>query len=264
MSQINDLLEARVKQLLQLKKKKEKALSNCPEGFLRISHHGNRTQYYRRNDPKDFNGVYIPQKNIHIARKLAQKDYDQKVIQAVEKELKAIEKYRSNYSSKKVEEIYEGLHKERQKLIVPVMETDEEYIRKWEGVEYQGKAFYDNAPEYFSAKGERVRSKSEVIIADLLGREGVPYRYEYPLQLKGGMKIYPDFTVLNVKKRQELIWEHLGMLDNSEYAELFVQKMASYAKNGFFSGDNLILTYETSRSPINQKMILTFIYKYLK
>lgn len=68
----------------------------------------------------------------------------------------------------------ENLHKERQKLIHPIRETD-----------------------------ERVRSKSEVIIADILNQEGIPYRYECPLQLKGWGKVYPDFTVLSERERPE-------------------------------------------------------------
>jgi len=72
------------------------------------------------------------------------------------------------------------------------------------------------APELYTAKGERVRSKSEIIIADSLMRAGVPYRYEFPIILNGYGKIYPDFTVLNVGLRKELYWEHLGMMDDSE------------------------------------------------
>ena len=34
--------------------------------------------YYWRKDAKDFNGVYLKEKELPIARKLAQKDYDKK------------------------------------------------------------------------------------------------------------------------------------------------------------------------------------------
>lgn len=73
--------------------------------------------------------------------------------------------------------------------------------------EYRGKGFDESTSEFYTAKGEKVRSKSEVIIADVLSREGIPYRYEYPLYLKGIGKVHPDFTVLNVKQRKEIYWE---------------------------------------------------------
>ena len=109
-----------------------------------------------------------------------------------------------------------------------------------------------------------MRSKSEVIIADLLGREKIPYRYEYPVKIKGWGKVYPDFTVLNVKKRKEMYWEHFGMMDDPEYVEKAVQKIEMYQKNGIYPGEHLIITYETRNVQINQKSIMGLIQHYLK
>ena len=264
MEQIKNLLEVRQNQLTQLKKEKEKAIEKAPDGSLRICKHGNKTQYYHRNNPKDFNGVYIKEKDVGLARKLAQKDYDKKVLCSAEKELNAISKYLSNCPDKSVEEIYEGLHVERQKMIVPIKETDKEYVRKWQEEKYQGKEFHEDTPELYTAKGERVRSKSELIIADMLNKQGVPYRYEYPLYLGGMGKVYPDFTVLNISKRKEIFWEHFGMMDDPAYAETAVKKIATYEQNGIFPGENLILTYETRKNSINQKLVRSLIEHYLK
>ena len=38
--------------------------------------------------------------------------------------------------------------------------------------------------------------------------------------------IHPDFTVLNVRTREILYWEHLGMMDNKEYIESALAKIA--------------------------------------
>ncbi len=264
MEQTKKLLEAREKYLLQIKNEKEQALTEVPEGTLRLCTHEKNTQYYHRKDPKDFNGVYIREKDIELAQRLAQKDYDRKVLGATEKELNAIKKYLSSFPAICAEQIYQSLHKGRQKLITPICETDEEYVQNWEMVEYKGKEFHEGAPEFYTTKGERVRSKSELIIADLLEKEGVPYRYEYPIYLKGLGKIYPDFTVLNVRKRKTIYWEHLGMMDDFEYVERALKKIATYEQNGIFPGENLVLTYETRTNPINQKMIMLMIQHYLK
>lgn len=264
MNKIKNLLEARKGHLLQLKQGKEEALKIAPEGSLRICSHGGRTQYYHRNDPKDFNGVYIKEKDVELARKLAQKDYDKKVLASIEKELNATEKYLASIKEKCVEQIYDNLHKERKKLIVPVLQPEDAYIEKWQNLKYQGKEFKDGVPEFYSSKGERVRSKSEVIIADLLCKEEIPYRYEYPIYLKGFGKVHPDFTVLNIKERKEIYWEHLGMMDDPDYSENALQKIAAYEQNGIFPGENLILTYETRKCPINQKVIKLMIQRYLK
>ena len=264
MEEVKELLKIREKQLMHLKSEKEKALKKAPDGLLRVCNRKKKAQYYHRKNSKDIKGVYIREKDIKIAQALAQKDYDRRVLRATEKELNAISHYLSGCPEKNAEQIYGTLHKERQKLIYPILESDEEYIKSWESVEYQGKGFYEDVPELRTMKGERVRSKSEIIIADLLNRESIPYRYEYPVHLDGVGRIYPDFTVLNVRLRKEIYWEHLGMMDNPEYAEKAVQKIASYVQNGIFPGENLILTYETAQNPISSKMIMTMIERYLK
>ncbi len=264
MEEMENRLRAREQYLVKLIKQKEKALAKAPEGLLRISNSGNHTQYYHRTDPKNFNGTYIKEKNFSFVQKLAQKDYDKKILQSAEKELKAIRSFFDKYPRLNPEEIYGSLHTERQKLIIPIKEDDQHFIKNWESVEYESKGFYSSIPELYTSKGERVRSKSEVIIADLLYKEGIPYRYEYPLYLKEFETVYPDFMVLNVRLRKELYWEHFGMMDDVEYVEKAIHKIRTYEQNGLFVGDNLIITFESKQNPLNQKSARRLIEKYLK
>lgn len=262
MEEIKTMMEEREKYLRLLKEEKEKLLKCAPEGYLRVCQSRNKTQYYKRTNPKDFSGTYINDMNMKIAYELAQKDYDKKVLKSIEKELKAIQKYKEAYPDKLAEQIYEDLHPARQKLITPIKESDEEFIERWKSVEYIGKSYlYDNS-EHYTAKGERVRSKSEVIIADALNRAGIPYRYEYPLYIKGLEYINPDFTILNIKKRKEIIWEHLGRMDKPDYAEKNVYKINCYERSGYYLGDNLILTFETMQNPLNQKIVNAIIQRH--
>ena len=103
-----------------------------------------------------------------------------------------------------------------------------------------------------------------MIIADMLEREGIPYHYEYPLKLKGWGIVYPDFTILHTGKTQEIFWEHLGLMDHPDYAESAIQKIATYEKNGIYPGENLILTFETRKTPLNRKMVQRLIERYFK
>lgn len=263
MKSIKTVLKERKEQLLKIKKEKERALKNVPTGHLRICQRGEKVQFYHRTDPKDFNGVYIPQKSIGMAQKLAQKDYDEKILSSINKELYALDKYLMLGPEISAEEIYENLREERRKLISPITESREEFISNWEKTEYVGKTFEAFTPMLYTAKGERVRSKSEVIIADSLNREGVPYRYECPLYVEGWGTVYPDFTVLNVSERKEIYWEHLGMMDDIEYIEKALDKINIYAQNNILPGKNLILTYETAKMPLNQKIVQLMIEQYL-
>ena len=95
--------------------------------------------------------------------------------------------------------------------IVRKKRTNQFYLRENDS-DLQGKYI----PLLFSENGERVRSKSEVIIADILKNNGIPYRYEYPVLIN--RNIHPDFCCLNVRTRKEYFWEHFGKMDDIEYA----------------------------------------------
>ena len=264
MEELRTILEKRKEYLLQIKRQKEKSLAKAPEGRLRVCSRKGKPQYYRRSDSQDLKGEYIKKNDHRMVMALAQKDYDQKVLKAGEEELQAIAQYLRNCPAVPAEQVYENLNPERQKLIMPIRETDDQYVSEWAAKEYLGKSFDESMPELYTARGERVRSKSEVIIADLLVREGIPYKYECPLYLDGWGQVYPDFTVLNVWERKVLFWEHLGMMDDPVYAEHAVAKIDCYEQNGIFLGKNLILTFETQKRPLNQKQIMRLVQQYLK
>ena len=81
--------------------------------------------------------------------------------------------------------------------------------------------------------------------------------------MKGYGTVYPDFTFLSSKTRQEMYWEHEGMMDNQEYARSAVRKIESYQKNGIYPGERLILTFETQQSMLNQNIVENLVEKYL-
>lgn len=256
-------LVERCQYLQKVEKEKENALLKAPLGTLRVMQQGENMRYYVRKEEYPNDTIYLPKEKLNLARDLAQKDYDQKVLKAVSKELTAINKYIQHCPSIRAEQIYETLHKGKQSLVTPLCPSDEEYVQDWEAVEYEGKPFSENVPEFYSMKGERVRSKSEVIIADMLYQMGIPYRYEYPLYLRGLGVIYPDFTVLNVRERKAVYWEHFGRMDDPEYAEKAVRKINCFRQNGYYEEDNTLYTYETGKEPLNQKMIRNLIERRL-
>lgn len=255
MEETLEMLKMRKEYLLRLVKEKNQALQKAPEGWLRTCRHREGWQYYYRNDPKNFNGNYIKEKDMELAKSLAQRDYDEKIVSVAEQEIKAIDKYFQTIPKGSAEDIYQTLHPARQSIVTPIRETDAEYIRKWESVKYSGKEFLEDTPELYTLRGERVRSKSENMIADMLYQEGIPYRYEYPLRIKGFGVVYPDFTILDVKNKKEMLWEHFGMMDDSAYVEKAIKKIAMYERQGIFLGEGLIVTFEAKNLPLNSKMV---------
>ena len=62
-------------------------------------------------------------------------------------------------------------------------------------------------------RGDLVRSKSELVIADKLHARSIDYAYEQHLVLSKGRTRYPDFTIADHARGVIFYWEHLGMLD---------------------------------------------------
>lgn len=264
MQNLRNELEERRKFLLKVQKEKERALKNAPEGHLRINHRAGKVQYYHRTNPKDFSGTYLKQKEVEFVKSLAQKDYDEQVYRSVTQELEAIERYLGKAPEKEAEEIYNFIREERKQFIHPIVLSEEEYVKNWQNEPYEGKGYEDDASEIYTSKGERVRSKSEMMIADMLEREGIPYRYECPLKLRGMGIVYPDFMILHKATRKEIYWEHFGMMDDPEYLEKALQKIEIYEQNGIFPGEQLLITHETKKTPLHRKTVYRMIERFLK
>ncbi len=245
------LLQSRAEELLRAIEITKKSLTRAPRGRLKLARRGRDFYACHVLDDKS---EYIPKSNLALMSKLAQKYYDEKVLGVLECKLNLVDAFIEKYKTIDVLDVYENLIEVRKSLVEPIQLSDEEYARRWLAVSYKGKGFDAEIPDLRTAKGERVRSKSEVIIADALERSGIPYKYECPLKLEdGGKTVYPDFTCLNLRTRKEVLWEHLGMMDNPEYASLAVKKLSSYLQSGYVLGKNLVISMESSENPLNQK-----------
>lgn len=241
----------------------ESALMTLPEGKLRDVRHRDGYQYYLRKDAGDSSGKYISKSNIDIVKGLAQKEYLHNFNKAATAELHALNKYIAVAEQTSVSGIYANMREARRIHVKPFIIPDKDYIELWEKEEYEPGFFKPGAPEHYTMKKERVRSKSEINIANMLKANGIPYKYEYPITVGGEIR-RPDFCCLNVRKKKEIIWEHFGMMDNTEYAIANVIKINKMILNGYTQGDDFIFTFETSIQPINTKEIQMMIDKFLK
>lgn len=89
--------------------------------------------------------------------------------------------------------------------------------------------------------GDLVRSKSEVIIANILFDRHIPYEYEKMLSAPDGSCYLPDFTI--TWNGVEYYWEHLGLLGDEGYERHWMRKEAWY--HSHFPG-RLITTQESA------------------
>lgn len=94
---------------------------------------------------------------------------------------------------------------------------------------------------YKTDRGEYVRSKSELFIANALYKFGIPYEYEQ--EMFDGI-MHPDFVIKDNIRGETIIWEHFGMMNDPEYVYQTLKKKKFYKENGFEENINMICTYE--------------------
>jgi ATP-dependent exoDNAse (exonuclease V) alpha subunit len=96
-----------------------------------------------------------------------------------------------------------------------------------------------------AADGTPVRSKSELKIMDDCLAAGLRPRYEQRLESKTGDGTFkwPDFTFVT-DSGDAVVWEHLGMLDLTVYADEWERKRQWYVANGYIEDETLFTTSE--------------------
>lgn len=251
-----ELLENRKKFLEDLAARERRALERAPEGRVRcVSRNGKKMEYYHVTEKGSASGKYIHADNKELATALVQKSYDGDVLACAEAELACIYALEEQRNSWDLTQIYDQYGAARKELVTPAVLSDKDYVAQWLSREYENLGFEEDAPELYAQNGRRVRSKTEIFIADTLDKLVIPFLYEFPIYLNGYGKVYPDFLILNVRLRKAYIWEHLGMMDDPKYVARNLAKIEAYQKNGYFLGDNLILTFETKDHPFDRRQI---------
>lgn len=126
----------------------------------------------------------------------------------------------------------------------------DEILSSSEGTGFVG-AFRPEGLIHRTDKGDRVRSKSEVVIANLLHGMGLEYVYESPLKgtFRDGIK-RPDF-LFNTSTGLAVIWEHLGMMQDDSYKKNWQAKLQWYEANGYRVGASLFVTLDDENGGID-------------
>ena len=270
-SGLNNIVKSAKRELARLeamKKEIDDFLICAPLGCLKWQKKKGKIYYYHQfvenSSTEDARNLplrkYIKRENLFLTKSLAQKHYFISIKPIVEKNIKLLKNLINNYQQDELEKAYESLADERKQLVTPLQTSIEEKRRIWLEEVYKKSDMYPENLRYETEQGDMVRSKSEVIIANILYKhqKNILYKYERPLQVMCNGKIktlYPDFTVFNLHTGEIKYWEHAGRMDDSYYANEFVKKINTYITNGILPGRDVFLTFETQANPLDIKVV---------
>ncbi|MBQ3867053.1 MAG: hypothetical protein II789_00760 [Clostridia bacterium] len=132
-----------------------------------------------------------------------------------------------------MEDVVDRLKPQLQTLTTHYIKTDEEFARNWQSEPYEYNDYKEFNKLHSTLRGEKVRS--------------------------GFRKLYPDFTILDVRRRKEIYWEHFGKADDENYATNAITKLAAYSSMCVDVGGDLIVTCETSGSPLDTDNVMSIL-----
>lgn len=255
------LVEDEVPQLENTLKKIDTFLDNAPEGCLKWQKKKGKTYYYHQF-MKDNKWIrrYIKKDELSLAKMLAQKQYYIGIRPLLKKTINEIKRFMKKCPLNELEAIYDDLSVERKSLVMPIKISVKERVKQWQDEVYEKNLMYPENLRYETEQGDVVRSKSEVIIANMLynNRREIIYKYERPLEVvEDGRKktIYPDFTILNIHTGRVFYWEHFGLMDAPYYANEFVKKMNTYITNDLLPGRDVVFSFESLNNPLDIKVV---------
>ena len=266
---INDAKEEQIR-LEKLLETINRFLKAAPEGCLKWRCRNDKVYYYHQHlnteneTSHKWTRDYIKKQNLELATQLAEKHYYTMIKPIIEKQLQELKRFVNMFPNDKVEDMYDLLCDERKKLFIPINLETKKIQKDWLNEKYEQTTMYSENLKYETEQGEIVRSKSELIIANLLyqNKNHLLYKYERPLEVKVNEKIkviYPDFSILNIRTGKIKYWEHAGKMDTPNYAEEFVRKINIYSANGLLQGRDVLFTFETSEYPLDIKNVKRII-----
>lgn len=246
----------------------EQELSSAPEGCLVCHKNGKRFKYYHkipnRNDPANPVLHYLRKKDLQTIRVLAEKSILWNKKRDLCHELNAVCSYLDKHNPDFGNEVQRLLNSPGiQQILLPDENRFSDNITEWQHAPYEKSSDHPDHLIYPTLKGDKVRSKSEMMIAHELFTNHIPYRYECRLDLPYEF-YYPDFTILHPDAGFIILWEHFGMMHDEQYVKKTARKIKTYIENGFIPGQNLIMTFESENHPFDYREIIDIIARYFQ
>ena len=242
--------------------KLEENLETLPKVHLYYLKKGNGLQYYWRDSGRGRKAHYISKEDKTKIRQVANASYIHKVLPNLRKNLAAAESFVKLHSGVDEEDIFSSMPKELQIIDGNLYVSNSAYMNRWQMQEYVRNPYKPEGLVHYTIRGEKVRSKSESMIADGVYRYSLAYLLERPLKLRNGKVIYPDFVILHPETLEEIYWEHFGMMNDPYYASEAFRRIQLLDESGIKLGKNLICTFENGDVPLSSALIDSYIRQF--
>lgn len=205
---------------------------------------GANRKYYYNGDRK-----YIGAESSEEVIKIKKARYFSQALVRIEKDIKLLEKMIKEYRLSGFAEINAAIPATYRLKKIDYYDDLPEAALDWLKRKEEEKASYGPwYPEgliHTVSNGIKVRTKSEMAIAEILLRNGIPFVYELPHVLKNGRIVHTDFTILStIDYKTEILLEHEGSMADSGYRDKHAWRIENYYLSGYIPNVNIFFTFD--------------------
>lgn len=244
--------EAEFKLLLaDLKKRFDNAnveYKKCPRGHIGQENRNGKQKLFHVYEENGKRKRVVVNDESQLPAQLTRKRYLEEEMEVLDKDIVALERFITTYIEPIPEKIIERLPEKYKTM----PEDYFFYRQRWATEPYEQSAYKPEEKVQVTSRGLKVRTKSEVVVAEMLDAAGITYRYEQMIHIEG-FSFAPDFTILT--KEGIVYWEHAGKIHEEHYRNRHKWKLSMYEKAGIVSWENLIVTYDNAKGGLDTRII---------
>lgn len=234
-------------------------LSTLPEGRLHQEKHDGRTYYYHllgKGKERTRTGIT---KDLQLIYQLARKEYLLCAMKKQEQGIEEMQKISKKMNLDAWQDATETACNKFPALPLEVFILGEKYELRPTKIS----RMFLSGTIHRTQSGIMVRSKSELIIADMLESLGIPYQYEVEVPCDD-YHLCPDFTVIRPRDGKVMFWEHFGMTHDDEYLRKMDLKLDKYRNMDIRPWSNLIISYDREDGSLDVGLIRAMVEGWLR
>lgn len=234
--------------------KLKESLQKLPDERICSRKRNGAYAYYLRikKDDGKWHEKYLSVKDTEYIKKCCEAAYYRKLIPVLQREMRTLQSFMRYYKPAGKHDVWTKLPDGYKKLTSQIFRDKKEICKAWEYGEFNANPMQITNARYVSKKGEVMRSRIELIVADMLYDLGISYRYECRLDLASGY-VFPDFTIMHPESLELYYIEIFGMMDDPKYESDAFRKIAKYAASDVYS--HLLMFFDHKDAPISPACI---------
>lgn len=229
-----------------------------------------RTYYYRKEKAgSKYKRTYLGNSSNKDVLNIKKARYTARALAVVENDIVLLDRLCDSYALTGFSDINRSIPRVYRLQSLDYYENlpdaGKEWMRRKEAEKAEYGPWHPEGLIHTVSNGIKVRTKSEMAIAEILLRNGIPFVYELPHVLKNGKNVHTDFTILStIDYKTEILLEHEGSMADAGYRDKHAWRVENYYLSGYIPNVNIFFTYDGLNGSVDGEAIQRIVDGWLR